>query len=224
MIGMRIHTSDSSGEGKKFIILAVVFYGAMALVGGVWYRIAAGGSVLHYLSPAERLRPGGEFGLLAAAFLASMVFDTAGPRYSKVLRRFQQSLRGVLDPLGSLGQGEILTLSILSGLGEEILFRGALQHSLGFVPATILFALSHYPLKRDMWVWPIYALCMGAVLGTLRILGGDIWSAVLLHASVNFVSLYLLAGGYSSGKKADEAPNENHSDGAGDGELHGDGH
>lgn len=224
MVGMRIHASDTSVDGKKFITLAVVFYGAMALVGGVWYRIAAGGSVLHYLPPADRLRPGAEIGLLAAAFLANLVFDTAGPRYSKVLRRFQQSMRGVLGQLGPLGTGEILALSILSGLGEEILFRGALQHTFGFVSATILFALSHYPLKRGMWVWPVYALCMGAVLGTLRILGGDIWSAVLLHASVNCVSLYLLSGRYSSGKQAEESPNEDHCDGAGDSELHGDSH
>ncbi len=211
-------------DGTKFVTLALVFYGIMALVGGVWYRIAAGGSVLRFLAPAERLRPGAEIGLMAAAFLANLLFDTAGPRYSKVLRRFQQSIRAVLDPLGSLGPGEILALSILSGLGEEILFRGALQHSLGFIPATILFALSHYPLKREMRVWPVYALAMGAVLGTLRILGGDIWSAVLLHASVNCVSLHLIAGKNCSGKQADEPPNEDHSDGAGNSQLHGDGH
>ena len=221
---MRIRESDTSLDGKKFVTLALGFYGIMALVGGVWYRIAAGVSVLRCLPPAERLRPGLEIGLIAAAFLANLLFDTAGPRYSKILRRFQQSMRAVLDPLGPLGAGKIAVLSILSGFGEEILFRGALQYSFGFVPATILFALSHYPMKREMWVWPVYALAMGAVLGTLRILGGDIWSAVLLHALINCVSLYLIAGRNFSGEQANEPPDEEHSDGAGDSQLHGDGH
>ena len=203
-------------KNASFLRLALVFYGLMALIGIGWYRLAAGDWPLHLTPINQRPQPWLEIGLLAGAFLFNLLFDTAGPRYSKMLARFHHTFAEVL---GSLGFREIILLALLSSLGEEILFRGAVQPLLGFVPAAILFALSHFPLKRDMWIWPIYALGMGVVLGLLRNAGGDIWSAVLLHFSVNAVSLSLI-----SGKKADKPLNEDNSDGPGHRQLHHDGH
>jgi len=212
---------QAGGNGKsfaapRFVRLALVFYSLMALIGIGLYRLAAGGWVLHWTPINQRPQPWLEIGLLAGAFLFNLLFDIAGPRHSKKLACFHRTLA---DVLGSLGGWEIILLALLSGLGEEILFRGAVQPLLGFVPATVLFALSHFPVKRDMWIWPIYALGMGVVLGLLRSIGGDIWSAVLLHSSVNAVSLSLI-----SGKKAEKPLNEDNTDSPGHRQLHNDSH
>ena len=41
-------------------------------------------------------------------------------------------------------------VAILSGFGEEVLFRGVLQSSLGLVGATLCFAVVHVPVERRM--------------------------------------------------------------------------
>jgi len=179
------------GRGPAFLKTALIFYGLMGAGGYLWLQIARGTSVFQLIPPGGRPRIGVEFLLLTAALLLNILFDWAGPRYFSLLRRFQRSLRLVIGPLGT---SEILILAILSSLGEEILFRGALQPTLGFLPAALLFALSHFPIKKELWIWPFYALFMGIILGFLRLIGGDIWSAVLLHFGVNAVSLYLLSG------------------------------
>ena len=188
---MRIQNTGNRGRGASLIMTALVFYGILAVGAFLWQWIVAGDPLLIFRINAKRPRMGAETGLLLGAFLFNLVFDYAGPRYSSLLSRFQNSLREIIGPLLPR---DIFILAVLSAFGEELFFRGAVQASLGFIPATLLFAASHYPLKKELWLWPLYALLMGSVLGTLRILGGDIWSAVLLHFSVNAVSLGLISG------------------------------
>src|SRR5262249_58764684 len=45
--------------------------------------------------------------------------------------------------LGAIPAAEALGLALLSGFAEELFFRGAVQAAVGFLPATLLFALLH---------------------------------------------------------------------------------
>jgi membrane protease YdiL (CAAX protease family) len=94
---------------------------------------------------------------------------------------------------------DLAAISLLAGLGEEMLFRGTLQAEFvarfgpwaGLAMASLLFGLLHA-------VTPAYAVLatlMGAYLGWLWQLNGNILTPIIVHALYDFVALwYLLAG------------------------------
>ncbi|MFO7849517.1 MAG: CPBP family intramembrane glutamic endopeptidase, partial [Spirochaetia bacterium] len=127
-----------------------------------------------------------------AALIANILFDIYAPRILPSARRM---FRAMEDALGGIGYCGAAILAASSALGEEMFFRGAVQPSLGILAASLLFALSHFPIRKELLLWPFYALIMGLILGTLRNLGGDIWSAVLLHFLVNFFGLVFIGKG-----------------------------
>lgn len=176
--------------GAAFVRVALIFYGLMAAAALIWIWLRTGEPLEPLIPNAARSRPITEAGLFLSAFLLNMVFDLKGPEWWNSIQKFQHSLKEVLVPLT---WPQILLLSLSSAAAEELLFRGALQPVVGLIPASIIFALSHFPLKREMWIWPFYAFAMGLILGLLKLWGGDIWTAVLLHFGINFVSLSLLS-------------------------------
>ncbi|MFO7849555.1 MAG: CPBP family intramembrane glutamic endopeptidase [Spirochaetia bacterium] len=171
-------------RARHFLLFAVLFYLLFAAAALLWAGIADSVHVLTF--NADRPRPAGEVLILSAALFANILFDLYAPRILPSARRMFHAMG---EALGEIGYPQAAVLAAASALGEEMLFRGAVQPTFGLPLASLLFALSHFPISRELLLWPIYALLMGLVLGTLRILGGDIWSAVLLHFLVNFFGL-----------------------------------
>ena len=95
--------------------------------------------------------------------------------------------------LGPLTSGEILILALLSAFGEEILFRGVLHGRLGLWPTALLFGLFHFPFRRELLPWSLFALAMGAGLGALTDIFTTLWPAILFHFAVNHRNLHDLA-------------------------------
>lgn len=167
---------------------AAVFYGILMAAAIIW-RYLAGHAGPFSAAPA-RSAPWTEAGIVAGVFLLNVLVDLYGPRLSRRVERMFATLRSAL---GRISPAEAAALAALSAFGEEAFFRGALQPELGFWPALLIFAASHFPARRDLILWPFYALAMGAALGYLVILSGDIWSAVLLHFLVNLFSLLYMS-------------------------------
>ena len=70
----------------------------------------------------------------------------------------------LLTPFGkSLSLSEIAALAALSGISEEIFFRGAVQGEIGIVGASLLFGLLH-PLNLSYVIW---ASTVGFAFGLL---------------------------------------------------------
>ena len=86
--------------------------------------------------------------------------------------------------LGSLFQSPlgILTLGIAAALGEETLFRGALQPRFGLVLTALLFALVHG--NYGLTVSTLIVFVLGLVLGTLRN-RHNTTTAMITHAVYN---------------------------------------
>jgi membrane protease YdiL (CAAX protease family) len=80
---------------------------------------------------------------------------------------------------------EWLILAIATGVGEEILFRGALQPVLGWLPTAVLFALVHvqYGLFTPA---TLAVLLVGLALGFIR-RRHNTTLAIFVHAGYNFV-------------------------------------
>ena len=113
------------------------------------------------------------------------------------LVKIRQLLLEVVRPLfGKCTLAEIGTISLLAGVGEEMLFRGVLQGvisrwlspGIGLVVASALFGLAHL-------ITPTYALAatlMGVYLGWLWQVSDNLLTPILTHAVYDFLALCCL--------------------------------
>ncbi len=97
-------------------------------------------------------------------------------------RELHHELRAIV---GDLSAGEILWLALLSGLAEELFFRGAMQPVLGLWLTSLIFGAVHTGPKRVFLAWSVWAFVMGVLLGAIFELTGVLWGAVLAHAWIN---------------------------------------
>ena len=83
-----------------------------------------------------------------------------------------------------------LAVSLSAGIGEELLFRGALQPRFGLVLTSLLFAIghAHYGLSPAM----VEVFVVGLVLGLVR-LRTNTTTCLVVHAGYNFLNLLLLS-------------------------------
>jgi membrane protease YdiL (CAAX protease family) len=114
------------------------------------------------------------------------------------LRAMMREVDEVLVPLLSrLTVADYALIALLAGIGEEGVFRGILQEGLSWsVPlplavagASTVFGLLHF-------ITPAYALfagAMGAYLGLLYVVSGNLLVPITVHALYDFIALlYLL--------------------------------
>ena len=90
---------------------------------------------------------------------------------------------GLISPVGAL------TIGLSAGLGEELVFRGALQPRFGLLFTAFLFAVIHVQYGFSPAVFEVFAL--GLALGVLR-QRGNLTMAIALHTLYN-ASLVVLA-------------------------------
>jgi len=80
-------------------------------------------------------------------------------------------------------------LAAVSGLAEELCFRGALWPQLGLVGTSVFFALCHVVPVRALAGYPIFAFFAGLLLGHLRLRTGSVWPPVLAHTTINALNI-----------------------------------
>lgn len=109
----------------------------------------------------------------------------ASARWAR-LRRMERVLAEITGPITA---PTALALALASAIGEELLFRGVLQPWVGLVPAALLFAAAHVPVRRELALWPTFALLMGLALGGMMSWTGALLAPVTCHAVINFLNL-----------------------------------
>lgn len=168
---------------RRLVILSLVFYLPM---------VAAG----LFIRPPGRLVVTGWEGLawgLGAAVAAGLAV-VALSRYASRQTEWGRLLRSEFSAvLGGLDSRQILLLSLLSAFGEEILFRGVIHPRLGLWPTALLFGLFHFPYRRGLLPWSLFALVLGVVLALLTEWARSLWPAILLHFFINYFNLHDLA-------------------------------
>jgi membrane protease YdiL (CAAX protease family) len=127
-------------------------------------------------------------------------------------RELEDQLSDVLGPLES---GEAISLALISGFSEELFFRGAVQGTLGFTVALVVFTLLHTGPGRAFRLWTGFAALAGALLGGLMIWRGNLLAPVAAHALVNAVNLRRLARHGAARAAASEGAAEALADGGG---------
>jgi membrane protease YdiL (CAAX protease family) len=146
------------------------------------------------------LREGGPLGGLAPtiALSRSLVLGAAagiGGSLLLWLLRDLPPLRALQDFQRQLVRDwtvvDALAVALFSGLAEEALLRALLQPVIGLIPAALLFALLHLVPTRRLWIWPIIALVVGVLLGTLYEIAGYP-AAAAAHVAINACALLRL--------------------------------
>jgi hypothetical protein len=90
--------------------------------------------------------------------------------------------------LGHLRWWEMVALSCLAGLSEEVFFRGILQPEIGLALASLVFGLLH-AISLPYVVW---ATLMGGYLGCLLQLTQHLWVPIITHTLVDLVGLWYI--------------------------------
>lgn len=119
--------------------------------------------------------------VLALGYGASLVGLGTDPDVERLTEQ-------LLGPLYQTPFG-ILTLGLAAALGEETLFRGAVQPRFGLVVTTLMFALIHS--NYGITISTLAVFIVGLVLGWLR-LRHNTTTAMAMHATYN-ITLGLLA-------------------------------
>ena len=172
------------------VIVFEVILAAVGLAGGWWF----GMPILE--DTRVDLRSGA---LALAATVPLLAFVYGGMRTESGFgARLQEVMR---DSLVTLVAGcsvfELLIISIMAGIGEEVFFRGFLQGALGNVInpwialalVSVLFGVIH-------WVSSGYALVAGLIglyLGTLLLVTGNLFVAIAVHALFDFGAILMIS-------------------------------
>ncbi|MBK7978355.1 MAG: CPBP family intramembrane metalloprotease [Deltaproteobacteria bacterium] len=76
---------------------------------------------------------------------------------------------------------DYVLIAACAGLGEEVLFRGALQPVTGVIIQAVLFGLLHWTCRAHVGI----AVSAGLVFGFLAQVSGSVWPGVAAHFSVD---------------------------------------
>jgi membrane protease YdiL (CAAX protease family) len=175
--------------------LALVFYGVLFALAFAWRRIGQGESLLLAAPDAEiRWLRDAALGLAAGAALV------AGSAWlTRRVPAGERLARALAEAIGPLRPGQAWVLALASGIGEEALFRGALQPVAGLWLATLLFALAHFVPRRDLLLWSLFSGVAGLLLGGLYAATGNLVAPIVTHVLVNRVNLMRLVREYGPG-------------------------
>jgi membrane protease YdiL (CAAX protease family) len=110
--------------------------------------------------------------------------------------RLLPALRAIAEELAprlvdGAGRGSLLLVSLFSGVGEEVFFRGAVQQEFGLVAASVLFGIVHVGPDRRYLVWTLWAIAAGFLFGFLFDVSGGLLAPILAHATHNAATLLL---------------------------------
>jgi hypothetical protein len=134
--------------------------------------------------------PGTAWGIAAALALAFVNLAFLRARWNVwpggALRHV---CRQIVRPLFEhVGAGHILVVSALAGLGEELLFRGALQPHVGWLAASLVFGGVHVA-GRGFVGYGLWAACIGALFGGLMEWTGGLTAPIVAHAVYDALAL-----------------------------------
>ena len=202
-IGDPFNDDDLEQPPEHVAFWAVLFEGGLAIVAiGLGWLV--GHSPLSTVEFSVDALP--ELGVAALGGVAAAVPMIVG------LVLFDRFPMGPLEPLKEtverlvvpLFEGasfvELAVISIVAGLGEEMLFRGLLQDGLatkiggpagvwtGLIVASIVFGLAHAITRT----YVVLAAFVGVYLGLLFLVSGNLFAPIVAHALYDFVALVYL--------------------------------
>lgn len=168
--------------GPRFVRQAALFYGLLAVAAALWNGLRNREFAL-----ADSFTLSIVLGLLAA--VATVLFGVVVYRITPVMRRIADELAPTL--VDGMDRSSLILISIFSGIGEEMFFRGAVQPEFGLVIAALAFGLVHIGPDRRYLVWTFWAVLAGFLFGFLYEFSGGLVAPVIAHATHNAATFLL---------------------------------
>lgn len=162
----------------------------------------------------QLVRRGPSWGALGYGLVGGMTSMGLVVALTVLSKRFARAIarsgsRTAVDSVEQWGWPAMLVIGIGAAAGEEMLFRGGLQPTVGIALAALAFGLAHGGWRREMWAYVVSAVLAGLVFGNIFSITGDLWSSFLAHATHNSVSIALVAlGAYPGLDDEEEEPVE----------------
>lgn len=167
----------------RLVRTAALFYGALIVIAAFWNGLR--GRDFQLLGDSAAL--GVVLGLLSAALTVSLGLLLY--RLLPVVREVSEELAPLL--VDGANREDLVLISIFSGIGEEVLFRGAAQPEFGLVVAALLFGALHVGPDRRYLFWPVWAVFAGLLFGGLYAVTGGLLAPVLAHTLHNAATFLL---------------------------------
>jgi membrane protease YdiL (CAAX protease family) len=186
----RLTIAASRSTSTRILLFAFLGEGGLLLAGVLWMLWR--GLPLTWGEPVRATA----VGLLTACGLAAVqyVLLRHAPDIGPV-RALRRLYREMLWPLFRASTPiEIVAISVLAGVGEEVFFRGAMQPAWGLIITSLLFGACHVGgrLTVPLGIW---AACTGALLGWLAIATGGLTAPIIAHAAYDALALSYIRWG-----------------------------
>ena len=189
-------------SGSEFVFYAALFEGSLILLALLlgWLGLHDPAIPLNRLSWNGELRPALIWGLLGTIPLLLLLFSIERiPIWP--FRHLSEVTDQLVKPLfRGTAIHELLLVALLAGLGEELLFRWAIQGGLAAIDdgplaqvlalllASVLFGLCHYLNQAYAFV----TFVVGIYFGILMWLAGTWIAPAIAHALYDFIALIYL--------------------------------
>jgi membrane protease YdiL (CAAX protease family) len=169
---------------------------AYALLGSLAFAFAAAahqGTPFVHPSPWFSFDPTLQLAASALAGVVLTVLLVTSTRFAVRRWDWAQKLHSDLRPVArNLTASSIVLVAVLSGLGEELFFRGFLVPTIGVVAQAAIFGLAHQVRGPSRWVWVGWASLVGLCFGVVFALTGSLVGPILAHVLVNGYNLAFL--------------------------------
>jgi membrane protease YdiL (CAAX protease family) len=173
-----------------FFVFSELLFAAIGFLGVGWLLRRRGRELLTRLGlerPTLKQLIGGVgwiFVLVVLQIIAGLLWTAYNPEQAEALDSISTALLGDFDTVG-----EWLILALAAGIGEEILFRGAIQQVFGLWFTSFVFAVVH--VQYGFSPITVFIILLAAILGIIR-RRSNTTVAIFVHVGYDFV-LGLLA-------------------------------
>lgn len=177
---------------SRYVGVATLAYGALA-AGAVALSLLTGHGAPWAMEPFMEASRGVRIAVSLGAGIvvaALVIVGTRGlVRRTRWARDLHVAFRGVLGPLSSR---HILLFALLSGVAEELFFRGALLPVTGFWLSSLVFGLLHVGPSRRFLPWTAWAVAMGLVFGAIFWVTGELVGCLVAHVWINYENMHFI--------------------------------
>lgn len=184
-------------EPASLMRKSTIVYGIMMLLGYAVVRFGHKNLAKAFAIPAE---PWEAARLVAIGALGAALMLVLSYFFEDWFPSFRQLKSVIMRFLGPVTIPGALYLAAITAVGEELLFRGAVQPFAGLVLTSVLFGLLHMGQDGLVSAWSVWALVAGLLLGWMYEETGSLWPPIVSHFGVNAVSILNLRRSYQGYK------------------------
>lgn len=186
---------QTKARALSMVQVSTLVYGVFSLVGIILSLYVHKNFAANFALPVgnkELIR------LSAASVLGTGVLIILSKHFEWWFPSYRAIKGAMVQVLGRSTFTQSIYLALISSVGEEILFRGAIQPFVGVAICSLLFGLLHIGPSGDLSSWSIWAVAAGWLLGFLYDQTGSLWTPIATHALVNGISILNLRRIYRS--------------------------